>query len=69
MLQATMDGMEAIKPSRSERMRTGSQTAAQSREITDLNDDQTLAGQGVLRIATRNLDVFIRSPQLRSGAG
>jgi hypothetical protein len=68
MQQATMDGMEAFKLSRSEGMRTGSQTAAQSREITDLNDDQTLAGQGVLRIATGNLDAFIRSPQLRSGA-
>jgi hypothetical protein len=66
MLPATtMDGMNAMKLSRGERIRTNSQIAARSREITDLNDDETLAGQDFLRIATCNRTVFIRSLQLR----
>jgi hypothetical protein len=49
-LPATIDGMEAMKLSLVEQMWTSSQIAAKSREIIDLDDDQTSAARQNVRV-------------------
>ena len=64
-LPATMDGTEAMKLSLVEPMWTSSQIAAKSREIIDLEDDQTSAARMRVRVLHRDRGAF-RTPS-RSG--
>jgi hypothetical protein len=68
MLPATIDGMEAMKPSRGEPTRTSSQIAAQSREIKDLHDYQMSAAPDSFRGVACNGAALDRSPKLCSAA-
>jgi hypothetical protein len=67
MLLAATDGIEAMRLSLDEKARISSQTAAQSREIPDLHDDQTSVAPHSLRGVSYTRAAFALSLRLRSG--